>query len=602
MAENETMTHGAGHATDSQPNAAINLAQYMTAAKATKEETVAEEAAATTPAPEPEKSPLEQLREKQEKEGTGAQMDPETFQVKEEVKELRNPIDTIEREEGIQERLNEEDEKWVKRKALVLLHRPSNPAEYVRIEYEIEHLQFDDEGKPFWEAKTEDALGNEVDDQMIWFTIRTEEYGPYDPKTEALYSIGRKPEDVMKAKEAGTLDKELDDDEDGFEEPTDKMEEEKKLVQILIDKTGYGSNPIEFTDAEKKTIYESDQILVTSTKKFDIASIKINVDDPAAPKKTFQATAREHQLSDSLTTVCFPMSGFHAQVSGMSFGEMRDIVLNPNTIGFDNSRNQISVLYNKLKNISCEPFKDIDDFMRHFAYSDFTMALYGLYVSTFPEMQTVTLTCGNKSCTKKSFDYTFNTRSIIKFNLCPDQWLTRYKELVAASPYDYERIQKDAPVNNVTYLELPISHYVIGIGPVTLWDYLYKLVPINDDQEFVRLFGPNVSESDTRYLGACMFIRKFLVPDGHGGYDEFEDLKDELAVMNNLPPEEAEIIRNLAEDLQSKTEPFIGLENVVCPNCGAKTRILGLDIGTLLFHARETLQNTAVDVTKWRLI
>ena len=48
----------------------------------------------------------------------------------------------------------------------------------------------------------------------------------------------------MKLKENGALAKQLEDDT--FEEPSDKIEEEKKLVQILIDKTGYGKKPIEF--------------------------------------------------------------------------------------------------------------------------------------------------------------------------------------------------------------------------------------------------------------------------------------------------------------------------------------------------------------------
>lgn len=577
-------------------NTGMDLSSYMVNAKADKEETAAKETPTSAPVQQ-EKSPLDQMIEKQQAEGHGMVINKDTYKAEEEEKKLRNPIDSIEREEGIKERMNEEDQKLINRKAVVLIRRPQNPAEYARVDYELESLKYDADGKPYWDMKDTDNLGNEVNDPPQYFIIRTAEYGEYDPQTEALYSLGKKPEEVMKAKADGTITKQLEDDT--FEEPADKIEEEKKLVQILIDKTGYGKKPIEFSSDEKKTIYESDQILLTSTKKFDIASIKINVNNPDAPKKTFQATAVEHQLSDSHTSVAFPLSGFHGQVSGMSYGEMRDICLDPDMIGFNNVRKQISVFYNKLKNLSCQPFKDIDDFMKHFAFNDFNMGLYALYVSTFPEMQGITLTCGNKSCGRE-FEHQFNTRSIIQFNHCPDAWLTRYKELISASPYDYERLAKEAPVNNLTYIQLPFSGYVVGIGVVTLYDYLYKLIPVNDPTEFRRLFGENPNRESLNYLSTCLYVREVLVPDGTGSYDKYEDLKDVLDVLNSLQPEEVKLVTSLADDIRYKSEPFIGVENVVCPNCGAKTRLVPLDVSNLLFLARETLQNTTVDVSKWR--
>ena len=589
MAENVNETSG--------QNAAIDLASYMTAAKANKEETKAPEKVATETAPVEEKSPLDQMLEKQKTEGRGMAIDKDTYKAEEETKELRNPIDSVEREEGIKARMEEEDQKLINRKAVVLIRRPQNPAEYARVEYELENLKYDSEGKPYWDLKDTDNLGNEISDTPQYFVIRTAEYGEYDRDTEALYSLGKTPEEVMKLKENGSLAKQLEDDT--FEEPSDKIEEEKKLVQILIDKTGYGKKPIEFSENEKKEIYEADQILLTSTKKFDIASIKINVNDPDAPKKTFQQTAVEHQLSDSHTSVAFPLSGFHGQVSGMSYGEMRDLCLDPDMIGFNNVRKQISTFYNKLKNISCQPFKDLDDFMKHFAFNDFNMGLYALYVSTFPEMQGITLTCGNKKCNRE-FEHHFNTRSIIQFNHCPDAWLTRYKELVSASPYDYERLAKEAPVNNITYIQLPYCRYVVGVGVVTLYDYLYKLIPVNDPNEFRRLFGENPDRDSVNYLSTCMYVREILVPDGQGGWDRYEDLKDVLAILNSLQPDEVKIVTSLAEDIKYKSEPFIGVENVECPNCGAKTRLVPLDVSNLLFLARETLQNTTVDVSKWR--
>ena len=121
MAENVNETSG--------QNAAIDLASYMTAAKANKEETKAPEKVATETAPVEEKSPLDQMLEKQKTEGRGMAIDKDTYKAEEETKELRNPIDSVEREEGIKARMEEEDQKLINRKAVVLIRRPQNPAE-----------------------------------------------------------------------------------------------------------------------------------------------------------------------------------------------------------------------------------------------------------------------------------------------------------------------------------------------------------------------------------------------------------------------------------------------------------------------------------------
>ena len=169
-------------------NTGMDLSSYMVAAKANKEETAAKET--PTPAPvQEEKSPLDQMLEKQQAEGHGMVINKDTYKAEEEEKKLRNPIDSIEREEGIKERMNEEDQKLVNRKAVVLIRRPQNPAEYARVDYELESLKYDADGKPYWDMKDTDNLGNEVNDPPQYFIIRTAEYGEYDPQTEALYSL-----------------------------------------------------------------------------------------------------------------------------------------------------------------------------------------------------------------------------------------------------------------------------------------------------------------------------------------------------------------------------------------------------------------------------
>ena len=97
-------------------------------------------------------------------------------------------------------------------------------------------------------------------------------------------------------------------------------------------------------------------------------------------------------------------------------------------------------------------------------------------------------------------------------------------------------------------------------------------------------------------------VRQILVPDGEGGYDAYDSLKDLMDIMASVTTDEIKIIRSMTRYILADVAYVFGLKNIKCPKCGAPTEFVPVDVGTLVFQEHERLMNTTIDVTKWHLI
>ena len=100
----------------------------------------------------------------------------------------------------------------------------------------------------------------------------------------------------------------------------------------------------------------------------------------------YLSTINKYDYSGSRTTICFPASGFKAQMKGMSYGEYADVSISMDSVTFDQYQKRLSIIYNKMINTSCPEFKDFEDFLKNFALN--TMS--SLYVHI------LTINCGVK--------------------------------------------------------------------------------------------------------------------------------------------------------------------------------------------------------------
>ena len=490
---------------------------------------------------------------------------------------------------SINESLKEADELLDKRKKVVLVKEPENEAEYAQMMNEIDSLKKTADGQWFFDLHA-DILN--PDSRLVRPKfVRLREKG--EPEFDLPGKPMKSPNDntsESNVQPTDSTDKEKTQSSTEESSHQDMSPEKQKMVEILIDKTGLGTN-INFTDDERKKIQEADTIKINEIKKIDINTIRI-----ARPKSSFQNAINQYDYSGSRITMAFPGSGFKADIKGLTYGEYSDIATSVDNSDFDKVRKRLSVIYNKLTNISTGPFKDFDDFLKHFAYNDITLALYGLYIASDSELEEMTLQCNNDTC-KKTFKKSFNTRSLLKLDKCGNTLLKKWTEIVSAPSERYQEIQENASVNVSNIIELPDSKYLLDLGMISAYDYLHNIVPLLNEDTFNETFGED--EADTMYqiMFFLLAIRSVYVPNKDGGYDQYFGYKDIINIIYTISPRESNILTSYLGKLNDEYNYSFELTGVECPYCHTKSDSVDVDVNNLLFQTYQRLVNTRIDLT-----
>lgn len=520
-----------------------------------------------------ELSPLEQMKlakKNSANNGKGIVMTNEELQKNSIDGPKRDFVHNDERMSDIQQSINDLDESIKKRQAVTLIKHPEDQAQFTQAMIEIDMVKFDSLGKAYIDIR--DDEGNPVQPQFI--RIRQDDEPIFD-----FDSMGVNP----------NVNKEMSENSEEAPELDEKQLAKAKTVQILIDKTGFGAN-IEFTEAEKAKIKEAETLLVNEVKVVDINAIKSK-----RSEKSFQDVVHQFDTSGARTTICFPGSGFKAQMKAMSYGEYADIALSMDNVTFDQYYKRLSVIYNKMTNISTGPFKTFEEFLKNLAYTDIQMALYGLYVSTEESSQEIQLRCGNDKC-NKLFNYGFDTRSVIKLEDCADVFLEKMKEIATAPAADYDKIKENAAVHNSKFIEMPQSKYIVEMGLASAYDFLYNFIPLMDEETFKNAFGDDLNEIYMNNILLLTSVRSVRVPDEDGSYIECYGYKDILDAIYNLSPVEAKILAAYTAEIQKQYEISFSLGKVVCPHCGNITPNMEINMDELVFQTYQRLMSTEVDL------
>lgn len=521
-------------------------------------------------------SPLEQMKAKNATAEKGISITKEEFEKGKEKAPQKNMMLNDERIEAIKETANEMDETLKRRKAIVVVKRPQTDQETTELMMEIDSVVFDADGKA--SIKYEDDNGNPAEPKYI--RLRTPEDPEFDEEVIKKDITPPTNEELI----AEAHKKEAEEDPDSV-----VSEETKKIVQVIIDKTGMGSN-IEFTKEEKEKLIEAHEIQLKEVEVQNIESFR-----GAHTNRSFQEVVNAYTISNSSTKVCFPGSGYKADMKGLTYGELADIALALESVTFDQHYKRLSVIYNKMKNISGGQFESFEAFLRGTAYIDIQMALYGLYVATQPEEQTIELKCQNDGC-NKNFDWTYNTRSVLNLEKCSEKFLEKMHQIATAPADQYDTLRKEAPVNNSKFYKLPHSGFVVEIGIVSCYEYLYNIIPVLDEKTFTETFGENASATYAENIFLLTTVRSIRVPDGNGGWLIFDHYKDILDALYEVKPEELVLIRSISDRFITEFSASFEIKDIVCPHCKTVTTSLKVDIGDLVFRAYQRLVSTPINV------
>lgn len=482
----------------------------------------------------------------------------------EEAAPKRPAYDSDEAREEFAERLDGLDSGAIKASKVVVIKQPTNQTEYSKMLSEVEETVIDSngnavvpEGAEYIIAKTPEVIAEierrkERDaNQMI------------DAAGDSDYE-GQPLTDVSVARQ-------------GYKD---------SVVKILIDKTNMGAN-ITFDDEEKKIIERSNVIQLCEVEDMDLKVIEVDRPDDAVP---FMQMVEARQLSVSKVPMAFPMSGFKAQMCGLSWGEYADITLDTDSedatdyLSFDKLYKRYSTVYNNMKNVSVGPFKNFDEFLHKFAHDDLDLAIYGLVIATQPERDTLNMSCTKPSC-KRSFVYTYSPRGVIDFDTAPVTMLEAIDAITDAGPDERLKLFNNSRVNKFKRILLPCSQYVVDIGAASAWDYLYQILPVI--QEYSKI-EDQMSDTDPRKTIPTMLfgVRNIFVPSTSGGYIRASKGKDVADVLLSLPTQDAMTIDAAVKAYRRQFTVGFSLKNIECPHCHTKTPRIPIDIDTLVFQIR----------------
>ena len=532
-------------------------------------------------------SPLEQMMQEQQEgnKGSGMVVTNEELEKGQEKTSFQNNAYNETRMNAIEERMKEMDATYEKRKNVVVLKFPEmETPQFTQMMMEIDSLKRREDGTLYFDIHNPDGSLKEPE----YVRLRTEEDGPFvDAATDMALARGEN-----SSTEEKTTESENTEEENG-EEISD---EKKNIVNVLIDKTGLGID-FKFSEEEKAKLYEAQEIRLTEVEFMDIESINM----ATRTDKSFQESVEEFEFANSKITVCFPGSGFRAQMKGMTYGEMGDVALSMDRVTFDQYYKRLSVIYNKMTNISTGPFKDFEDFLKNFSYADIPMALYGLYVATQPEIQQIQLRCGGDNC-HKEFDWKFNTRSVLRLEDCSDTFLKKMEELATAPPTDYDKIRERSSVKTSKFIRLPYSKIIVELGLVSAYEFLYNFIPATDPDTFRAAFGDDPNNIYTQNLLLLSTLRSVRVPLKDGSYVLYDTYKDMLDAIYDISPEEIKIITAISNKLMGEYQSTFAIKNVVCPHCGNETKVVEVTMDDLVFQTYQRLMTTEINVENMQVL
>lgn len=522
-------------------------------------------------------SPLDVATKNTEK---GLVVNSDELKIKDEP--LRDNIHTEERDKEYNDTVKELEETSDKAAAVAIIRKPTNQVEDVEMMDEIERSYFDGSGNI---VVPEDAkyirskkdFGENASFKSIHGNNINEELQPVDNNTENSNANN-----------------------------TDT--EKETIVQLLIDKTGYGSNEvINFTDEEQKVIDKASAIRLVEVEDKELNTMRVERD--TENDLSFMETVDKYNMHISKHKVLFPLSGFRAEMTGLTFGEFSDISLDlesedsDDIINFDKIWKMYSTIYNNMVNISCGKFKDFEDFLKKFSYFDVPNAIFGLLLSTQPEIDTISMDCLNKSC-KTKYIHKYLVRTLLDYEKSSKEYLKSMEKINEASGHDLFKIAEESPTRSIKAIKLP-SGVILEFGPISCYDYLYgilvkirSLMKIADkiahnDGEPVDGMTALDLEDKMSMLEYIQIVRGFRIPKDNGKWVLINTVDKVLEYLERyISIDDFNYVTSIYEKAMTEYNVSFSIKDVRCPKCGTFTKKIPVDIYTLVFHILQRMKNT----------
>ena len=514
---------------------------------------------------EQEESPLQRLKRQKEENGLGMVVNTSDLEAASSEKPLKMSKAVSDGEESVDAYLKEMDATIEASKKVQFSRTLANPKEAAQAMTTLENI-----GKLNEKAKAE---GKELVEEGKTVMIDV------DGETSAA---GEMPAKAVSLDDANAQVYRIPEDADT--NPLPPISEEKQaIVNILIDKTGF--------EEEKSRIFKASKINITEVEDVDLSSIKV-----IAPKKSFVDSVSELELSSMRVPIAFPASRFRAYMTGLSYGEMIDLQLSTENVTKDQLEKRLTVIYNKMVNPSCGKFESFEDFLRKFSYVDIDLAIYGLVIATFPEMESMNLECKRKGC-GYTFSHRYSPRSVIEFESADEQFLKIIEEISDCPADKANDLFMQSPTRTHKRFKLPHSGFIVEVGVASCYEWLYNVMDNLLGDTFQQKHADdinNILQLNTYLLSLVMGV---FVPTKNGGYLEYHDFEDMIQALYMIKPDEVPILTGLLDKYNRLYSISFGIHDIECPYCHEKTARLPITPDEMVFMKYQAHMSTDYDLS-----
>lgn len=531
-----------------------------------------------------EKTPVEMLMEQRNSQ-SGMVVSNEDLQ-KGAGKQIRSHVDNDDRLNDYKETLDSFDESIDVRKYLIQKRAATNQTEHMELMDELSRFTMGS----IRELQKAHPYGSKLNTKYFDLAPSVNE----TPKEVQPVVEETKKEEKHEPESSLEIDDETENDVTAVEPEVKETEEEKErgeIVRVLIDKTNLGIPPI-FDEVEKDKILNATQVDLVEVETVDLPFTKLN-----RPKKSFVEAMASYNTVGVQVPIVFPCSRFRASMTGLTYGEMGDIALALHNNTYDTEWKKLSVIYNKMRNVSCGNFNSFDEFLDGFVYIDIDMAVYGLYIASAPEIDNMMLTCGVETC-KKTFSTSFSPRSLVRLERCSDVFLKNMKLITESSGEKAKELYENAPHKKHRVYKLPHSGWMVHVGFATCREYLDGIM-LNDVFEDFKKSHPD-DVNGIKYLNKefIRMVRAISIPVGDGTYDEYTEFEDIIEALYYMNPDDYQILNTILDRYIQDYSVTFGIMNVECPHCGSLSQFVNIDINRLVFQTYQRRLTTTINLKK----
>lgn len=314
-----------------------------------------------------------------------------------------------------------------------------------------------------------------------------------------------------------------------------------------------------------------------------------------APDKTYVDSIDSMDSNLGTTVVPLVASRYRAKMRGLGYGQLGDILLSGNEPSFEQTYKRFSTIYNNIVETTIGKFESFEDFLKKTAFIDMNMLVYGLIVSTYPEIDSVNVTCGKCG---KTFEQKYFVRDLMDLSSASNTYLKRLDKLMSCPPEEFKKFAEEGPVRKRKYIVLPASKYVAEIGVISAYDHLYQVISNMASEEFKSQHDDDINgflKINYVYLN---MVRSISIPNPNKPkslikYSSFEDV---LQIIYRLPMEDQQILSGLIGQYAENYGYNFSIKNDACPYCHNRSERTEVDLNELVFFKIRRLMNTGIRV------